>query len=68
VGLTRLLSYQVAAAVKAKKLSLVLRKHEPAALPVSLVYVRDRRASGKLRAFLEFSAPRLRARLEAAAL
>jgi DNA-binding transcriptional LysR family regulator len=67
VGVTRLLSYQVAAAVMAKQLSLILRRHEPAALPVSLVYVRERRASGKLRAFLDFVAPRLRSRLESAA-
>jgi DNA-binding transcriptional LysR family regulator len=59
-GLTRLLSYQVAAAVRAKKLALVLRKFEPSAMPVSLIYVRERRVSGKLRAFLDFAAPRLR--------
>lgn len=67
VGLTRLLSYQVATAVEAQKLRVVLRKHEPAALPVSLVYVRERRASGKLRAFMEFATVRLRASLESAA-
>lgn len=68
VGLTRLLSYQVADAVRAKKLVVVLRKHEPAPSPVSLIYVRERRVSGKLRAFLDFAAPRLRARLEGARL
>jgi DNA-binding transcriptional LysR family regulator len=66
VGLTRLLSYQVADAVKAKKLVVVLRKFEPAPLPVSLVYVRERRLSGKLRAFLDFASPRLRASIERA--
>lgn len=66
VGLTRLLSYQVADAVKAKRLVVVLRKFEPAALPVSLVYVRERRLSGKLRAFLDFATPRLRASIERA--
>jgi DNA-binding transcriptional LysR family regulator len=64
VGLTRLLSYQVASAVESGKLVVVLRKFEPAAIPVSLIYVRERRVSGKLRAFLDFAAPRLRARLE----
>jgi DNA-binding transcriptional LysR family regulator len=68
VGLTRLLSYQVAGAVRAKKLAVVLRKYEPAPLPVSLLYVRERRVSGKLRAFLDFAAPRLRARLDEARL
>jgi hypothetical protein len=33
-------------------------------VPVSLIYVRERRLTGKLRAFLDFIAPRLRARLE----
>jgi len=66
VGVTRLLSYQVADAVKAKKLVVVLRKFEPAPLPVSLVYVRERRLSGKLRAFLDFATPRLRASIERA--
>lgn len=67
VGLTRLLSYQVAEAVRQKKLAVVLRKFRPAPVPVSLVYVRERRSSGKLRAFLDYAAPRLRGRIAAAA-
>jgi DNA-binding transcriptional LysR family regulator len=66
VGLTRLLTYQVADAVQSKKLLVVLRKFEPAPVPVSLIYVRERRESGKLRAFLDFATPRLRARIEQA--
>ena len=66
VGITRLLSYQVAEAVKTGRLTIVLRKHEPAPLPVNLVYVRERRLSGKLRAFLDFASPRLRKRIEQA--
>jgi len=68
VGLARVLSYQAAEAVKSGKLKVVLRKFEAPPLPVSLVYVRERRASGKLRAFLEFAVPRLRARIERAAI
>src|SRR6185436_16367291 len=63
IGLTRVLSYQVADAVKAGTLAIVLRKFEPAPLPVNLLYVQARRLTGKLRAFLDFAAPRLRARL-----
>jgi DNA-binding transcriptional LysR family regulator len=66
VGLTRLLSYQVADAVKAGRLVVVLRKYEAAPVPVNLIYVKERRLSGKLRAFLDFAAPRLRARIAAA--
>ena len=54
--------------MKAGKLRVVLRKFESAPSPVNLVYVRERRASGKLRAFLEFAAQRLRARIEQAAI
>ena len=68
VGLARVLSYQASDAVKAGKLKVVLRKFEAQPLPVNLVYVRERRASGKLRAFLDFAAPRLRARIEQASL
>jgi DNA-binding transcriptional LysR family regulator len=64
VGLARVLAYQIAASVKARKLATVLDKFEPAPVPVSLLYVRERRLTGKLRAFLDFIAPRLRARLE----
>jgi DNA-binding transcriptional LysR family regulator len=64
VGLARVLAYQIAASVKARKLAIVLDKLEPAPVPVSLLYVRERRLTGKLRAFLDFIGPRLRARLE----
>jgi DNA-binding transcriptional LysR family regulator len=66
VGLTRVLSYQAAAAISDGKLKVVLRKFEAPPIPVSLVYVRERRASGRLRAFLDFATPRLRTRLERA--
>jgi len=66
IGITRLLSYQVAEAVKAQSLTVLLRRHEPPPLPVHLVYVRERRLTGKLRAFLDFTAPRLRKRIEQA--
>jgi DNA-binding transcriptional LysR family regulator len=67
IGLTRVLSYQVADAVQSGKLSIVLKRFEPAPHPVNLIYVRDRRLTGKLRAFLDFAAPRLRVRLADAA-
>jgi len=63
VGLTRVLSYQVAGAVQSGTLSLVLRKFEPAPIPVSLVHLRQPLEPAKLRAFLDFAAPRLKSRL-----
>jgi DNA-binding transcriptional LysR family regulator len=63
VGLTRAFSYHVAASVEAGTLTTVLDDYQPAALPVSLVYGAGRFLPIKLRAFLDFAAPRLRARL-----
>jgi DNA-binding transcriptional LysR family regulator len=62
-GLTRVLSYQVASAVAAGNLTIVLEDFEPIPLPVNLVHASGRAIAQKLRAFLDFAAPRLRARL-----
>ena len=61
VGLTRVLSYQVAAARAAKQVELVLEEFEPRPLPVHLVHPGGGLLPLKLRAFLDFAAPRLRA-------
>jgi DNA-binding transcriptional LysR family regulator len=63
IGVTRVLSYQAAAAVRAEKLSLVLQAFEPSPLPVSLVHPGQGLLPLKLRAFLAFASPRLKARL-----
>ena len=65
LGVTRVLSYQAEAALRAKQLRLLLRKFEPAPVPVNLVYDGQQRVPSKLRAFLDFAAPRLRERLAA---
>jgi DNA-binding transcriptional LysR family regulator len=63
IGLTRVLSYQVAALVKARKLVVVLPDFEPEPVPVNLLYPGEPPLPRKLRAFLDSAAPRLRARL-----
>ncbi|MBX3620189.1 MAG: LysR family transcriptional regulator [Rhizobacter sp.] len=60
-GLARALSYQVAEHVLAGRLQVVLADHEPAPIPVQLVYVEGRRAAAKVRAFVDFAVARLRA-------
>ncbi len=60
VGLTRVFSYQVAAARAAKKIELVLEAFEPPPSPVHLVHAGGGLLPLKLRAFLDFAAPRLR--------
>lgn len=60
-GITHVLSYQVAEAVGSGALRLVLRSYEPELLPVHLVYAAQTLMPLKLRAFLDFAAPRLKA-------
>ena len=62
-GVTRVLSYQIERAVKAGTLVGILKRFEPESLPISMVYMNQRRLPLKVRAFLDFAAPRLRARL-----
>ena len=64
VGLVRVLSYQVAEALRCQTLQAVLVQHEPQPLPVSLVHKGQAPLPLKLRAFLDFVAPRLRARID----
>lgn len=63
LGLTKVLSYQADAAVRAGALKVVLEPFEPPPWPVSLVHAGQGRLPVKLRAFLDFAAPRLKERL-----
>lgn len=59
-GLTRLYSYHVAEAVKAGQLRVALADAEFPALPIHLLTHPGRASVPKVRAFLDFAAPRLR--------
>ncbi|WP_421916106.1 LysR family transcriptional regulator [Mesorhizobium sp.] len=63
VGMTRVLSYQIADAVRLGTLRPVLEAFEPEPWPVSLVHAGQGLLPVKLRAFLDFAAPRIRERL-----
>lgn len=63
-GITRVLSYQAADALAEGKLVQVLAANETQDLPVHLLYPAGRHPAPKLRAFIDFAAPRLRRRLE----
>ena len=65
LGVTRLLSYQADAALRDKRLRLLLRPFEPEPVPVHLVWDGQQRVTFKLRTFIDFAAPRLRAGLAA---
>jgi DNA-binding transcriptional LysR family regulator len=66
LGLARVLSYQIADAVKAGTLVPVLKRYEPPPSPVNLVYRPEMRLTAKVRAFIDYAAPLLKARLLAA--
>ncbi|NMM45795.1 LysR family transcriptional regulator [Rhodospirillaceae bacterium KN72] len=59
-GIARLLHYQVADAVDAGQLQIVLETFEPAPLPIHLIHASRGQMPLKLRSFLDYAAPRLR--------
>lgn len=63
LGIARVLSYQMAAAMRAGQLQIVLRDFEPEPWQVSLVHAGQGRLPIKLRAFLDFAAPHLKSAL-----
>lgn len=63
LGITRVMSYQARRAVEAGLLVPLLKAFEQPATPVHLVYLSQGLIPLKLRAFLDFAAPRLRAAL-----
>jgi DNA-binding transcriptional LysR family regulator len=61
LGITRLLSYQVAAHLKTGALQIVLEDFEAAPLPVHVVHHEGRRATQKVRSFIDLAVQTLRA-------
>lgn len=62
-GLARVMSYKMEEARRAGKLSVVLEAFEQEPLPVHMVYAQRKLVPLKLRAFLNWTTPRLKARL-----
>ncbi|WP_163997452.1 LysR family transcriptional regulator [Pyxidicoccus caerfyrddinensis] len=60
-GVTRLYTYHVAERVQDGSLKVILRNAEPSALPVHLLTPQGRNSVPKVRAFMDFAVPRLRA-------
>jgi DNA-binding transcriptional LysR family regulator len=63
LGITRVFSYQIADAVRNGALVAVLTDFESEPLPVSLLYASQNLLPIKLRGFIDFSVPRLKAML-----
>lgn len=59
-GLARPLSYQIGRSVLDGHLRIILQEFEEDALPIHVVYSEGRRASAKVRAFVDLAADRLR--------
>ncbi|MBX9843178.1 MAG: LysR family transcriptional regulator [Xanthobacteraceae bacterium] len=63
IGIAEVFSYHVAESIKSGELTPLFQDCQPPTLPVSFVYSPNRFMPVKLRAFLDFAVPRLRARL-----
>ena len=63
IGITTLFSYQVTELSKSGELTPLLQEFQLPPWPLSFVYSPARFMPVKLRAFLDFAVPRLRARL-----
>ena len=63
IGITVAFSYQVVEPIRSGELVPLLQEFQPPPQPVNFVYSPNRFMPAKLRAFLDFTVPRLRARL-----
>jgi DNA-binding transcriptional LysR family regulator len=60
LGVTNVLSYQVAEAVAEKKLKIILQDFEPPPIPIHFLHAHQGLLPLKMRRFLEYAAPRIR--------
>jgi len=60
IGITRLLSYQIAPYLASGQLQTVLGEFEPSPLPIHVIHREGRYASGKVRTFVDLIVARLR--------
>ncbi|WP_144395398.1 LysR substrate-binding domain-containing protein [Pleionea sediminis] len=60
LGITRLLSYQIAPYLETNELKILLENYEPKPLPVHIIHREGRFASKKVRAFIDMAADALR--------
>jgi len=61
LGLTRCMSHEAHAELSSGRLQMVLQDYAAPGLPVQLIYREGRRAAARVRTFLDFVVPRLRA-------
>jgi DNA-binding transcriptional LysR family regulator len=68
LGITRVLSYQLASSVADQSLRLILEDFAPDSIPVSLLHREDRLPQAKVQSFVAFAVPRLRQALKLGAI
>lgn len=61
LGITRVMSYQVAPELESGQLKIVLSEFEPAPVPIHILHREGRYAATKIRSFIDLMAERLRA-------
>lgn len=61
LGITRLMSYQIAPELESGKLKILLSEYEAAPVPIHILHREGRNASTKIRSFIDLMAERLRA-------
>lgn len=61
LGITRLISYQIAPELQSGQLKIILSEYEYPALPIHVLHREGRNASTKVRAFIDLVAERLKA-------
>jgi DNA-binding transcriptional LysR family regulator len=63
LGITRVLSYQIAKDLANRSLRPILEAFEPEEIPISLLHREDRLPQAKVQTFIAFAVPRLRKKL-----
>ncbi|WP_047535267.1 LysR family transcriptional regulator [Methylotenera sp. N17] len=60
LGITRLLSYQIATQLASGELKIIMREFEPKPMPINIIHREGRYASAKIRSFVDLMSTRLR--------
>ncbi|MES1988933.1 MAG: LysR substrate-binding domain-containing protein, partial [Pseudomonadota bacterium] len=60
LGITRILSYQIATQLASGELQIILNEFEPKPMPINIIHREGRYASAKIRSFVDIIAMRLR--------
>jgi len=60
LGITRILSYQIATQLASGEIQIILNEFEPKPMPINIIHREGRYASAKIRSFVDIIATRLR--------